>query len=156
MSKNKQPLTLESLIQKMPHAFQVAKKEAGASTRLHQIVSENLPHPLCEHVAIGTFHNGILSLNVDTPTWMMPLSMQRLALMQVLRTNGFPQLSSIKCQVKPMRSQLRNEQQRLKREDQKPNPRRLSRHSASELDALAERVDEPLRSQLRALCRLQK
>jgi len=156
MSKQKRPQTLETLVQKMPHQFQVARKEAGASHKLQQLVTEHLPQPLAEHVQVSSFHNGILSLNVDMPTWVMPLSMQRMALMQKLRRNGFPQLSSIKSQVKPQRAQQRNEQQRLKQEEQKPNPRRLSRHSAEELRALAERVDEPLKSQLLALCRLQK
>ena len=156
MKQPKQPLTLESLLQKMPHQFQVAKKEAGAADKLQQLIKQNLPAPLCEHVMLGSFHNGILSLNVDTPTWMMPLSIQRLRLLQTLRRSGFPQLSSIKCQVKPLRSQMRNEQQRLSKEAQRPNPRILSRHSAKDLLELAERVEEPLKSQLFALCRLQK
>lgn len=156
MKNDKQPQTLTSLLQQMPWQFRQATKEAAGAEKLSVLVSESLQEPLLSHVSVGGFHNGILTLHVDIPTWVMPLSMQRMALMQKLRRNGFPQLTSIKCEVKPLRAQQRQEQQRLVKEQQKPNPRRITNRTACDLTELASHVDEPLKSKLLALSRLRK
>ncbi|RLA00272.1 MAG: hypothetical protein DRQ47_09720 [Gammaproteobacteria bacterium] len=69
--------------------------------RLSQTLEKVIQPPLADHCRVGHWRNKVLVLAVDSSQWAGRLRFEKLSLLTKLRTNGFPEISSIDVIITP-------------------------------------------------------
>ncbi len=69
--------------------------------RLSQTLKDILEVPLANHCRVAHYRNNVLVLAVDSSIWSNRLRYEKLSLLNTLRKNGFPGISSINIIVQP-------------------------------------------------------
>lgn len=125
-----QPMSRLMNIGRLAPLIDRAQLIEGVQEHLHQ----RLPAELAEHVFVGGFHEGKLTLLTDRAAWLTRLRYeQRLLLELVQQYPGLESTTGLRLKVRPIRPSKAPMRQ----------PRHLPALAADELNSCAETVEDP-------------
>ncbi|WP_090361017.1 DUF721 domain-containing protein [Ferrimonas sediminum] len=127
----------------MGHKLVDVRQRTDTLRRLQQAVTQLVGNELNGRYRVANVRNGVVIIETDSAAWATRLQFQKMQLLQQLRQQNFPMLTTIEIKVNPGLSRI-----------QRPvakNTNQLSQQAADQLQELANSVGGSLGEKLKKL-----